>query len=179
MPVAAVAMLIAACNKDTDDLIIGTWKLASVTYQSTGHPDQSLNGRTTETFDGSDKTITMTFNKDGNGRRIESRTIHDSIYVYEPDTTFVGDTFYVTDIIRFDHDTTFVIADTASFTYLATGNLLNIQEAGRHTNYRIDKLDQHALTVTDTNTYTDIYTNNYGRSIQFTQETKTVMSFVR
>lgn len=177
--IAALLMLVSCGGNDTEDLIVGTWKLTTVTHQSTGHPNNSFNGTTTESYDSGDKSILLTFGKDGNGSRIETWKIHDSIYIYVPDTTYVDDTFYVTERRRNIRDTLYIVADTTKFSYLATGNLLNIQEGGLHTNHRIDKLDKQELIITDTNSYTDNYTNDYGRSMQFTQETKTVMSYIR
>ena len=176
--VLALSLLVACGGKDTGDLIVGTWNLDSVTRQSIGHPDQSLNGITTETY-GGDNRLSMTFGDGGSGYRVASTTYHDSLYIYVPDTTYVDDTFYVTEEIRYVRDTTFVHSDTSSFIYMAAGNLLNIQEGNQTVNYRIDKLDKHKLILTDTNAFTDIYTNSYGRSIQFTQEMKDTYIFNR
>ena len=159
--------MVACTGKDSEDLILGTWDLETTVHQSTGHPDQSLNGIWTETCDDGNG-MSMTFKKDGSGYSINTWLINDQIYVYINDSTLV-----------YSHDTTFYTHDTTAFTYFATGNLLNIKKDGQQTNYRIDQLDNTVLSITDTNTYTDIYTNSYGRSIQFTQETKTVQTFHR
>lgn len=163
----AAMIMISCMGKNTEDLIIGTWELETSTYQSTGHPDQSLNGIWTETF-GVENGMSMTFNKDGSGNSVNSRLVHDRIYVYINDTT-----------LRYSHDTTFYSHDTTLFTYFATGNLLVINSGPQSANYRIDQLDNNVLSITDTNVYTDIYTNSYGRSMHFTQETKTVRTFRR
>lgn len=178
--IAASAMLLVSCNnKDTEDLIIGTWDIVSITHQATGHPDQSMNGISTETFNANEKGMSMAFNKDGSGQRIDLWVIHDSVYIYVLDTTFVGDTFYVEEVMHNVRDTTITIRDTTSFRYLATGNLLNIQEGSVQTNYRIDNIDKQELVITDTNSRSDIYTNDYGRSMQFTYQTKNVSTFRR
>lgn len=176
---AAVVLTLVSCHKGPEDLIVGTWRLTSVMHQSTGHPDQSLNGRTTTTYNEGEETTTMIFNEDGRGYRVEFWSVYDSTYIFVPDTVYLEDTMYVQEVIQYIDDTTYILYDSMEFSYFATGNLLNIQEGNLQKNYRIDKLDKKELVITDTNIYIDTYTNSYGRSMEFTQETKTVMSFIR
>ena len=168
-----LAIAFVACSgKDTEDMIIGTWDLVSITNQSIGHPDQSLNGRTTETFGEGDIETSLTFGKDNHGYWIDKWYVTDSVYVHDP----------VTDTICGSYDTNYVVYDTMRFSYFATGNILNMQDRGSNgaiKAFRIDRLDNSALTITDTNCFTDRYTDSRGRSIRFTQETKTEMNFKR
>ena len=164
----AAMLLMAACGgKDTEDLIVGTWELASVTYQSTGHPDQSLNSFNTTLFEEGSESMTLTFGKDGNGYRVDPWYVDDSIYVYYGETIVGG------------YDTSYYVYDTTPFSYFASGNSLNMQERGTMKAYRIDQLDKEILSYTDTNAYNDVYINDYGRSMQFTQEIKTVTTLRR
>ena len=172
MLVAGVLMLAACGPKDTEDLIIGTWDMVSVTHQTTGNPDQSLNGISTETYGDDGHTLSMTFGKDNYGYWSTHWEFGDSIYIYGRDSQ--GH-----DSIIGAYDTTYIIYDTMRFSYFATGNLLNLQEGGQMFAYRIDKIDKRELVITDTNAYRDTYNDGYGHSMDFIQETKTVMSLKR
>jgi len=66
-----VALLCGACGADsTEELIIGTWQLVNETHQSTGHPDQSYNGITTQTHNPGE-SATLVFNEDNSGMQID------------------------------------------------------------------------------------------------------------
>lgn len=178
LSVASLLLLASCGSKDAADLIVGTWDAVTVMHQSTGHPDQSMNGVTTVNYGDGNEKMSMTFKDDGSGSTVNSKLFSDKIYVYD----YVYDDElqrYVDTILVRVYDTTYWVDETANFSYFAAGNLLRIQQGGSATDYRIDQLDDRVLTFTDTNIYSDTYTNSYGRSIQFTQETKTVYNLQR
>ena len=172
-----VAALFAACGGNgTDNLIVGTWDVTSITHMSTGHPEQSMNGMTTETYGDGNVAMSMTFRDDGSGRSIFAKKTTDHIVIYGFDSVRNE---YNYDSILAAYDTTYFIRDTTAFSYFASGNLLNISEGNLQKSYRIDNIDKRELIYTDTNSYVDTYTNDYGRSLQFVQETKTVYNLRR